>query len=126
MTEERLKLYEKAEVRINAIIDTLSQDKGGLANKLKYEDVKNFLISLWVDCATETTKEMQEYIEIANKLETENKELKNELQQSKEIIIDVLSILTEDIPIGVISIKSYNKYLMCDRIKKFLKGEIKL
>ena len=53
MTEERLKLFEKAETRINAIIDTLSQDKGGLAEKLKQEDVKDFLISLWVDCATE-------------------------------------------------------------------------
>ena len=53
MTEERLKLFEKEETRINAIIDTLSQDKGGLAEKLKQEDIKDFLISLWVDCATE-------------------------------------------------------------------------
>ena len=44
MAEERLKLFEKAETRINAIIDTLSQDKGGLADKLKQEDVKDFLM----------------------------------------------------------------------------------
>ena len=59
MTEERLKLHEKAETRINAIIDTLSQDKGGLADKLRREDVKDFLVSLWVDCETEATKELQ-------------------------------------------------------------------
>ena len=63
MTEERLKLYERAEVKINAIIDTLSQDKGGLADKLKQEDVKDFLVSLVVDCSTEATKELQEQIE---------------------------------------------------------------
>ena len=59
MTEERLKLHETAEKRINAIIDTLSQDKGGLADKLKQEDVKDFLESFWVDCATEVTKKLQ-------------------------------------------------------------------
>lgn len=69
MTEERLKLHEKAETRINAIIDTLSQDKGGLADKLKQENVKDFLVSLWVDCSTEATKE----------LEKENAELEDKL-----------------------------------------------
>ena len=82
----------------------------------------NNMEELMCEFATEVAKE---YIEMASKLENENKELKNELQQSKEIIIDVLPILTEDIPIGVTSVKSYNKYLMCNRIKNFLKGENK-
>lgn len=60
MTEERLKLIEEAEVKIEAIIDTLSQDKGGLADKLKQEDVKDFLVSLWVDCSTEKGKQLTE------------------------------------------------------------------
>lgn len=60
MTEERLKLHEKAEVKINAIIDTLSQDKGGLADRLKQEDVKDFLISLLVDCSAEKDKQIEE------------------------------------------------------------------
>ena len=77
---------------------------------------------LMCDFATEVAKE---YIEMASKLENENKELKNELQQSKEIIIDVLPILIENIPIGAISLESYKKYLMYDRINKFLKGENK-
>lgn len=68
MTEERLELHEKAEIRINAIIDTLSQDKGGLADKLKQEDVKDFLVSLWVDCSTEVTKELQEELTKAKEL----------------------------------------------------------
>ena len=60
MTEERLKLHEEAEKRINAIIDTLSQDKGGLAEKLKQEDVMDFLVSFWVDCSAEKNKLIEE------------------------------------------------------------------
>lgn len=68
MTEERLKLYEEAEIRINAIIDTLSQDKGGLADKLGQEDVKDFLVSLWVDCSAEKDKQLSEAREIIKRL----------------------------------------------------------
>lgn len=81
MTEERLKLHEKAEVKINAIIDTLSQDKGGLSNKLKQEDVKDFLISLWVDCSAETTKELQEKLESSKR---DNEILWERLKKYKE------------------------------------------
>ena len=49
MTEERLKLYDKAEKRIDAFIKTLSQDKNSIADTLKQENIRDFLISLWVD-----------------------------------------------------------------------------
>ena len=88
MTEERLKLHEKAETRINAIIDTLSQDKGGLANKLKQEDVKDFLVSLWVDCSTEATKELEkENAELEDKLANADYQLEgrdNEIRELKK------------------------------------------
>ena len=77
MTEERLKLIEEAEVRINAIIDTLSQDKGGLADKLKQEDVKDFLVSLWVDCSTEKSNQIEE-------LKKENALLKKDVEYYKQ------------------------------------------
>ena len=73
MTEERLKLFEKAETRINAIIDTLSQDKGGLADKLKQENVKDFLVSLWVDCATENGIQWHDLRKDPNDLPKKNK-----------------------------------------------------
>ena len=72
MTEERLKLYDKAEKRIDAFIKTLSQDKNSIADTLKQENIRDFLISLWVDCSTEATKTLQE--ENA-KLEVQNVEL---------------------------------------------------
>ena len=102
---------------INKIISSLEYQQSERPESL-ISNIKELIC----DFATEVTKE---YIEMANKFENENKELKNELQQSKEILIDALSILTEEIPIGVTSVESYNKYLICNRIKKFLKGENK-
>lgn len=69
MTEERLKLHEKAKIKINAIIDTYKQDvKGNLYEKLNDEEVKDFLIALWVDCSSEVTKELEK-----KKRRTENR-----------------------------------------------------
>lgn len=113
MTEERLKLYEKAEKKIDAYIDTLSQDKGGLADKLKQEDVKDFLISLWVDCATEATKELQEQNEYLNNLVKEKEqrgleiqedllkekaELEAQIEELKELLTNVIKIINRMTP----------------------------
>lgn len=57
-------LIDKAEERINAIIDTYKQDiKGTLYEKLNQEDVKDFLVSLWVDCTRETARKYQAIID---------------------------------------------------------------
>ena len=111
MTEERLKLFEKAETRINAIIDTFSQDKGGLAEKLKQEDVKDFLISLWVDCATENGIQWHDLRKNPNDLP--------ECDESKQITFYVEEWIE--------SIQKYKKHYCLGFYKKsFMNDDVKL
>ena len=60
MTEEQLKLHKQAEERINALVDNFKQDiRGTLYKKLSDEEVKDFLISLWVDCTSEYERKIE-------------------------------------------------------------------